>query len=71
MTSFSEENAMSLVATMVAESLAERLAISETEALARFLASNTAEKLFDPKLKLWWDGPASVEDAYLTEIGHA
>ena len=68
MSDFSEENAMDLVATMVAEDLAESLGISQTDALARFLASRTAEMLYDPALKLWWDGPAYVANAYRKEV---
>jgi hypothetical protein len=68
---FSEENAMCLVAAMVAEDLAETLGIGETEALGRFLSSRTGDLLFDPSLKLWWDGPAAVAEAYLQETGVA
>lgn len=71
MSDFSEENAMCLVATMVAEDLSNKLGIDETKALGMFLVSRTGSLLFDPSLKLWWDGPASVADVFLNEAGLA
>lgn len=62
-----EFNAIDLTATMVAEQLAAELDISQTHALEVFLSSRTAELLYDPSLKLWWDGPSSVVAAFLRE----
>lgn len=66
---FSEDNAMCLVAAMAAEDLAGVLGVGETESLGALLSSRTGAQLFDPDLKLWWDGPSSVADAYLRESG--
>lgn len=68
-TSFSEENAMCLVAAMVAEDLAIQTGADETTMLVELLTSKVGEQLFDSKLKLWWDGPAYVADAFLRERG--
>lgn len=62
-----EFNAMDLTATMVAEELANELDISQTDALEAFLSSRTAALLYNPSLKLWWDGPSSVASAFLRE----
>ena len=66
---FVEENAMSLVAAMAVEDLAQTCGVDETTMLGHFLSSKTASQLFNPDLKLWWDGPAYVADAYRAEVG--
>ncbi|MBR3317466.1 MAG: hypothetical protein IKG21_06595 [Atopobiaceae bacterium] len=35
--------------------------------VARFLASDTARRLFDDDLELWWGGPSTVVGYYLME----
>ena len=59
---------MDLLATMAAASIAADLGISNTQALAGFLASRTAEMLYDEETKLWWDGSAAIAQMYEDEI---
>ena len=61
-------NTMDLLATMAAASIAADLGISNTQALAGFLASRTAEMLYDEETKLWWDGSAAIAQMYEDEI---
>lgn len=61
--------AMNCNAAMVIDELAMRENISPEEAASRFLSSETARRLFDDSLKLWWDGPSTIVDDYLEEIG--
>lgn len=67
---YSEDNAMCLVASMAAEDISAELGVSETEALGLLLSSKTGRQLFDPSLKLWWDGPTYVANTYLCEAGY-
>ena len=60
--------AMNCNAAMAIEELSEREGIAPEEAAARFLASETARRLFDDSLKLWWDGPSTIVDDYLEEM---
>ena len=60
--------AMNCSAAMVIEELATREGLSPEEAAARFLSSETARRLFDDSLKLWWDGPSTIVDDYLEEV---
>ena len=59
---------MDLLAAMTAACIAADLGISNTQALAGFLASRTAEMLYDEETKLWWDGPAAIAQMYEDEI---
>ena len=61
-------NTMDLLATMAAASIAADLGISNTQALVGFLASRTAEMLYDEETKLWWDGSAAIAQMYEDEI---
>ena len=61
-------NTMDLLAAMAAACIAADLGISNTQALAGFLASRTAEMLYDDETKLWWDGPAAIAQMYEREI---
>ena len=56
------KDTMNLLAAMVAAMIAEDLSISNTQALAGFLASRTGSLLYDEESKLWWDGPAAIAE---------
>ena len=60
--------AMNCSAAMVIDEIATREGISPEEAAFRFLSSETARRLFDDSLKLWWDGPSTIADDYLEEV---
>ena len=59
--------AMDCVAAMAIEEISSMRGLRPDEAAAEFLASDTARRLFDYKLKLWTDGPSTVVDDYLQE----
>ena len=61
-------NTMDLLAAMTAADIAASLGISNTRALAGFLASRTARLLYEEESKLWWDGPAAIAEVYEKEI---
>ena len=56
---------MSLAATLAAEEIAERMGCSRTKALAELLSSDIGEAIYDDSLKLWWESPRALADAYL------
>jgi hypothetical protein len=60
--------AMNLVTMMVAEDIAEELGKPAEEILLDFMQSETAEKLYDDSLKLWWDGPDAIGERYKEEL---
>jgi len=59
--------AMDLTAVMAVAQIAQEDGVDQLSALAAFLQSSTAEKLYDDSLKLWWDGPAAVVEQYRAE----
>ena len=59
--------AMNCVAAMAIEELAQLDHTDASTAAAGFLASKTAERLFDDSTKLWWDGSSTIVDDYLEE----
>ena len=61
--------AMNCVAAMAIEEVASLEGVAIEDAAAGFLASHTAKLLFDDDYKLWGDGPSTVVDDYLREIG--
>ncbi len=60
--------AMNLVTMMVAEDIAEELGKPAEEILLDFMQSETAVKLYDDSLKLWWDGPDAIGERYKEEL---
>ena len=62
-----ENGAIDLLIAMVVEELADHEGRDPSDVLPEFLASHTAEKLYDRSTKLWWDGPTRVAEDYLTE----
>lgn len=59
--------AMNYIAAMAIEEISSLQGIAPEVAATSFLASDTARRLFDDDLKLWWDGPSVVVDDYLQE----
>ena len=59
--------AMDLVATLAAERITEVQGCDRTEALEALLSSSIGEALYDDDLKLWWESPADIADAFLSE----
>lgn len=62
--------AMNLAATLAAESIAAELGCSATEALGALLASDIGEALYEDDLKLWWESPSTIAEAYLGKRLH-
>ena len=65
-----ENNAIDQLIAMVVEEIAEAENRDPSAVLPEFLNSNTADMLYDRSTKLWWDGPSSVAEQYLTEIAN-
>lgn len=61
--------AMNCVAAMAIEEIAKLQDVPTETAAESFLASHTAQLLFDDRYKLWTDGPSTIVDDYLREIG--
>ena len=62
------KNTMDLLAAMAASEIAADLGISNTQALAGLLSSQTGRLLYDEQSKLWWDGPSAIAQMYEDEI---
>lgn len=56
-----------LLATMVVEDIAEEDHRDASDVLPDFLLSRTGQMLYNEKNKLWWDGPAMLEEMYRKE----
>ncbi|WP_165170514.1 hypothetical protein [Adlercreutzia sp. ZJ242] len=61
------ESAIDLTAVMAAEQIAAYEQTSTAQALLGLLSSNVGAQLFDDSLKLWWDGPSAIAEAYQVE----
>ena len=68
LTDEAKKNAIDLMTTMVVIEIAQNMNISATEALERFLLSNTGKLLYEEELKLWWDGPSSIVEMFEKEV---
>ncbi len=66
-----ENAAIDMNISMVVDDLAELLRKPVEEVLPQFLQSRTCTTLYDPKSKLWWDGPSAIVDLYLEEINES
>lgn len=64
------KNTMDLLAAMASAEIAKDMGISNTQALAAFLSSRTAQILYDEQTKLWWDGPSSIAALFKQETLH-
>ena len=65
------KNTMDLLAAMAASEIAADLGVSNTQALARLLSSQTGQMLYNEETKLWWDGPSAIAQMYEDEIHNA
>lgn len=63
-----EKNAIDLAAALTVQEIAETEHRDPSDVLPEFLSSRTARMLYDPALKLWWDGPSSIAERYYEEI---
>ena len=63
-------SAIDLLAAMVVEQLAQEDHRDPTDVFPEFMASQTAQMLYDEETKLWWDGPATVVRTYRDEKAH-
>ena len=59
--------AMDLAATLAAEEIASALGCDSTTALTMLLSSEIGEALYDDALKLWWESPSDIAEAFLRE----
>ena len=59
---------MDLLAAMAASEIAADLGVSNTQALARLLSSQTGQMLYNEETKLWWDGSSAIAQMYEDEI---
>lgn len=60
--------AIDLLTTMVVESIAKKDGRDASDILPRFLRSRTGQMLYNESSKLWWDGPAFIEEQYRKEL---
>ncbi len=58
---------MDLIVRMAVEDLAKQMRKSQEEVLLDFMGTNTAKILYDDSTKLWWEGPAAVEEMFKKE----
>ena len=66
-----EKNAIDLAAALTVLEIAENELRDPSDVLPEFLASRTARMLYDPSLKLWWDGPSAIAERYMIEKANA
>ena len=62
-----ENAAIDQLIAMAVEEIADTEMRDPSDVLPEFLASRTAEMLYDTSTKLWWDGPSSVAEQYFNE----
>ena len=62
-----ENAAVDQLIAMAVEEIADAEKRDPSDVMPEFLASHTAEMLYDTGTKLWWDGPSSVAEQYFTE----
>lgn len=67
-TSAMKDMAMDLVATLAAEEIAKVQDCGRAEALEALLSSSIGEAIYDDALKLWWESPADIADAFLKRL---
>ena len=60
--------AIDLLTTMVVESIAKEDGCDASDVLPGFLRSRTGQMLYNESSKLWWDGPAFIEELYRQEL---
>ena len=60
--------AIDLLTVMVVESIAKEDGRDASDVLPSFLRSHTGQMLYNESSKLWWDGPAFIEEQYRQEL---
>ena len=63
------KNAIDMVIALTVEELAEDENCDPVKLLPLFLASRTAEMLYDDTTKLWWSGPSDIAEMFRAEPG--
>jgi hypothetical protein len=53
--------------TLVVDEISLETGEDSMTILPKFIASKTAETLYDESSKLWWNGPAYIAEMYLAE----
>lgn len=62
------DSAIDLLIAMTVDSISKEKRRNASDVLSEFLSSHTASMLYDRKNKLWWDGPAYIEEVYEKEL---
>jgi len=62
-----EMNAIDMVATATIDEIAADTHTDPSVTVAQFLASRTGRMLYDPSLKMWWQGPSDLACEYYRE----
>ena len=59
--------AIDAMVTLAVDEIALETGEDTMSILPKFIASKTAEILYDESTKLWWNGPAYIAEMYLAE----
>ncbi|MDD6481574.1 MAG: hypothetical protein PUF65_04800 [Lachnospiraceae bacterium] len=59
--------AIDAMVTLAVDEIALETGEDTMSILPKFIASKTAEILYDESSKLWWNGPAYIAEMYLAE----
>jgi hypothetical protein len=59
--------AIDAIVTLVVDEISLETGEDSMTILPKFIASKTAETLYDESSKLWWNGPAYIAEMYLAE----
>lgn len=59
--------AIDAIVTLAVDEISLETGEESIEILPKFIASKTAEILYDESSKLWWNGPAYIAEMYLSE----
>lgn len=62
-----KEFAIDAIVTLTVDEISLETGEDAMVILPEFIASKTAETLYDESSKLWWNGPAYIADMYLAE----
>ena len=62
-----KKNAIDAMVPLAVDEIALETGEDTMSILPKFIASKTAEILYDESSKLWWNGPAYIAEMYLAE----
>jgi hypothetical protein len=62
-----KEYAIDAIVTLAVDEIALETGEDSQSILPKFIASKTAEVLYDESSKLWWNGPAYIAEMYMKE----